>query len=126
MSRRTVAAAMLLSGLLAACGGGGSKDGASADGAGQVRTIEQEHLSVDRDLAVADEDAASAAKPDAVALPFEPAISMDPVDGSKVSIRSTTPSLEFKGRIYHFSSEANLKLFEADPAKYLSGSLASY
>jgi YHS domain-containing protein len=54
-------------------------------------------------------------------LPFTPAIAMDPIDGSKLSIRAATPMLEYKGRIYYFSSEANKKTFESNPAAYLTG-----
>ncbi len=54
-------------------------------------------------------------------LPFTPAIGMDPVDGSKISIRATTPTLEYKGRIYYFSSEANKRTFQANPAPFLTG-----
>lgn len=48
-------------------------------------------------------------------LPFSPAIAMDPVDGSKISIRATTPTFEYKGKIYYFSSEANKQTFAANP-----------
>jgi len=54
-------------------------------------------------------------------LPFSPAIAMDPVDGSKISMRATTPTFEFKGRIYYFSSEANKSAFAASPQQYLTG-----
>ena len=54
-------------------------------------------------------------------LPFSPAIAMDPVDGSKISMRATTPTFEFKGRIYYFSSEANKAAFAASPQQYLTG-----
>lgn len=54
-------------------------------------------------------------------LPFAPAIAMDPVDGSKVSIRATTPSLELKGRTYYFSSEENKRTFAANPDQYTKG-----
>jgi YHS domain-containing protein len=54
-------------------------------------------------------------------LPFTPAIAMDPIDGSKVSIRATTPTHEYKGRIYYFSSEANKRAFLANPQAYLTG-----
>lgn len=53
------------------------------------------------------------------ALPFTPAIAMDPIDGSKISIRATTPTLEYKGRIFYFSSEANRQQFRANPEQYL-------
>ena len=51
-------------------------------------------------------------------LPFAPAIAMDPIDGGKISIRATTPTFEYKGKIYYFSSEANRKLFIASPEQY--------
>lgn len=54
-------------------------------------------------------------------LPFAPAIAMDPVDGSKVSIRATTPTLDLKGRTYYFSSEDNRRLFQANPDQYTKG-----
>ena len=54
-------------------------------------------------------------------LPFTPAIAMDPIDGSKLSIRAATPMLEYKGRIYYFSSEANKRTFQSNPAAYLTG-----
>jgi YHS domain-containing protein len=55
------------------------------------------------------------------ALPFVPAIAMDPVDGSKISIRADTPTLELKGHIYYFSSAENKAKFVADPQSYLKG-----
>lgn len=55
------------------------------------------------------------------ALPFSPAIAMDPVDGSKISIRASTPVVEYRGRIYYFSSEANKRVFMAGPEQYLTG-----
>lgn len=48
-------------------------------------------------------------------LPFAPAIAMDPVDGSKISIRAATPTFEYKGKIYYFSNEANKRTFAANP-----------
>ena len=54
-------------------------------------------------------------------LPFSPAIAMDPVDGSKISMRATTPTYEYNGRIYYFSSEANKAAFAASPKQYLTG-----
>jgi len=55
------------------------------------------------------------------ALPFSPAIALDPVDGQKISIRATTPTLEIKGRVFYFSSEANKSAFAANPQSYLKG-----
>ena len=54
-------------------------------------------------------------------LPFTPAIAMDPVDGSKISIRAATPTLEYKGKIYYFSNEANRNNFRANPEAVLKG-----
>ena len=54
-------------------------------------------------------------------LPFSPAIGMDPVDGSKISIRATTPKLEYKNKIYYFSNEANRRVFAANPEEALRG-----
>lgn len=54
-------------------------------------------------------------------LPFTPAIAMDPVAGSKISMTASTPTFEYKGRIYYFESEANKRLFMANPAQFLTG-----
>ena len=48
-------------------------------------------------------------------LPFSPAIGMDPIDGSKISIRAATPMYEYKGKVYYFSSEANKRIFAGNP-----------
>jgi YHS domain-containing protein len=55
------------------------------------------------------------------ALPFSPAIAMDPIDGSKISIRATTPTFEYKGKIYYFSNEANKHTFTSNPDANLKG-----
>jgi len=57
------------------------------------------------------------------ALPFTPAIAMDPIDGSKISIRANTPTLEYKGKIYYFSSEANRNMFKSNPEAGLKGGM---
>lgn len=54
-------------------------------------------------------------------MPFAPAIGLDPVDGSKISIRSTTPTLLFQNRIYYFTSEENKRTFQANPAQFMKG-----
>lgn len=54
-------------------------------------------------------------------LPFTPAIAMDAVDGSKISIRTATPIYEYKGRIFYFSTEANKRKFVEDPETYTKG-----
>jgi YHS domain-containing protein len=52
-------------------------------------------------------------------LPFAPAIGLDPVDGSKISIRASTPTTEYKNKIYYFSSEANKRKFLASPEQFM-------
>ena len=56
-------------------------------------------------------------------LPFTPAIAMDPIDGSKISIRAATPTFEYKGKIYYFSSEENKRTFVGNPEAVLKGGL---
>lgn len=55
------------------------------------------------------------------ALPFAPAIAMDGVDGSKISIRASTPTIEYKNKLYYFSSEDNKRKFVANPEQYTKG-----
>ncbi|HEX8169003.1 MAG TPA: YHS domain-containing protein [Thermoanaerobaculia bacterium] len=55
------------------------------------------------------------------ALPFTPAIAMDPIDGSKLSIRAATPTFEYKGKIYYFATEENKRTFAANPDGILKG-----
>jgi YHS domain-containing protein len=57
-------------------------------------------------------------------LPFAPAIAMDPVGGSKISIRASTPTAEYKGRIFYFTNEDNKKQFVANPDQYMKGSFS--
>jgi YHS domain-containing protein len=52
-------------------------------------------------------------------LPFSPAIAMDAIDGSKISIRATTPTFEYKGKTYYFASEENKRAFVASPEQYV-------
>lgn len=54
-------------------------------------------------------------------LPFTPAIAMDPIDGSKISIRAATPTFEYKGKIFYFSSEENKRTFASNPEAALKG-----
>ena len=54
-------------------------------------------------------------------LPFTPAIAMDPIDGGKISITATTPTFEYKGKIYYFTNETNRAAFAANPEQYLKG-----
>ena len=55
------------------------------------------------------------------ALPFAPAIAMDAIDGSKISIRASTPTTQYKNRLYYFVSEDNKRKFLADPEQYTKG-----
>jgi YHS domain-containing protein len=55
------------------------------------------------------------------ALPFAPAIAMDAVDGSKISIRASTPTVEYKNKLYYFSSEDHKRTFVANPEQYTKG-----
>ena len=57
-------------------------------------------------------------------LPFAPAIALDPIDGLKVSIRATTPVVEYKNHLFYFSSDANKRTFVAAPDQYLKGPFA--
>jgi YHS domain-containing protein len=54
-------------------------------------------------------------------LPFAPAIAMDPIDGSKISIRASTPMLEYKNKLYYFSSEENKRMFQSNPEQFTKG-----
>lgn len=54
-------------------------------------------------------------------LPFTPAIAMDPIDGSKISMRASTPTLEYKGKFYYFSNEENRRTFQGNPEMALKG-----
>src|ERR1051326_2070901 len=58
------------------------------------------------------------------ALPFSPAIALDPVSGQKISTRATTPTAELKGRMYYFESEENKRTFIANPVQYQHGVFA--
>ncbi len=55
------------------------------------------------------------------ALPFAPAIAMDAVDGSKISIRASTPTVEYKNKLYYFSSDDHKRTFLANPEQYTKG-----
>jgi YHS domain-containing protein len=54
-------------------------------------------------------------------LPFSPAIAMDPVDGSKISIRASIPTLEYKNKLYYFANEEHKRTFMANPEQYTKG-----
>ena len=54
-------------------------------------------------------------------LPFSPAIAMDPIDGSKISIRASIPTMEYKNKLYYFSSEEHKRAFAANPEQFTKG-----
>jgi YHS domain-containing protein len=54
-------------------------------------------------------------------LPFAPAIAMDPVDGSKISIRASIPTVEYKNKLYYFANEDHKREFVANPEQYTKG-----
>src|SRR5437762_13892686 len=54
-------------------------------------------------------------------LPFAPAIAMDPVDGSKISIRASIPTTEYKNKLYYFANEEHKREFLANPEQYTKG-----
>jgi YHS domain-containing protein len=54
-------------------------------------------------------------------LPFTPAIAMDPIDGSKISIRASIPTVEYKNKLYYFATEDHKRTFVANPEQYTKG-----
>jgi YHS domain-containing protein len=135
MKRIVILAALLL----AACGG--SKSGVSSGAHSEMKTIDSADVRpsvIDpppmlTDEAPAPKPKANVAQTDTVtpaspqdealraALPFAPAIAMDPVDGGKISIRASTPTVEYKNKIFYFSSEANKRVFTSNPEQYTKG-----
>jgi YHS domain-containing protein len=128
----------------AGCGGGPRKSAAAPERAklpAEMRTIDSvdvRPVKVDpppmvTDIGPAPKPKANVAQANALppptpadealrnALPFAPAIAMDPVDGSKISIRATTSTVEYKGHIYYFDSEANKRTFLSNPEQFTKG-----
>lgn len=136
MKRIVILAAALLA---AACGG--AKNGAASGAHAEMKTIDSADVRptvIDPPPMLTDEapppkPKANVAQSDAPppaspqdealrsALPFAPAIAMDPVDGSKISIRASTPTFEYKNKIFYFSSEANKRVFTANPEQFTKG-----
>jgi YHS domain-containing protein len=54
-------------------------------------------------------------------LPFAPAIALDPVNGTKISVRANTLTYEYKGRIFYFSGEDSRRQFIANPTEFTKG-----
>jgi len=138
--RRSLATLAAVSLLTAACDSAPQQQ-QTADGAAQLRTINSvAPAPAQLEAPPVLQDEAPPPKPKAMpwetptpivfspedeklraSLPFSPAIAMDPIDGSKISIRAATPTFEYKGKIYYFSSEANKKTFTANPEAVLKG-----
>lgn len=129
---------------LAACSQSGKGQTASATPASQMRTVDN----VDARPTVVDpppvltDESGTVPKPHAPipgteapvlsekdeqirsSLPFAPAIAMDPIDGSKISIRADTPTVQTKNRLYYFSSEDHKRQFLATPDEYTKGAFS--
>jgi YHS domain-containing protein len=141
---RTIVMAMLVAALAAALAGGcGGKPKAAAASKPQseMRTIDSSDLrpvTVDPPPMLTDEappikTATGLAQADApppptaadealrASLPFTPAIAMDPIDGSKISIRASIPTVEYKNKLYYFANEDHKRAFVANPEQYTKG-----
>lgn len=58
------------------------------------------------------------------ALPFSPAIGLDPVNGMKISLKASTPIVEYKNHLYYFTGEETKRQFLANPEQYTKGIFA--
>ena len=58
------------------------------------------------------------------ALPFSPAIGLDPVNGMKISLKASTPIVEYKNHLYYFTGEDTKRQFLASPEQYTKGIFA--
>jgi YHS domain-containing protein len=131
----------LLAALAAGCGGKARTGSAQPQKASEMRTIDSSNAGpsvIDPPPMLTDE-APPVKKIDNVAqadapppptpqdealrssLPFAPAIAMDPVDGSKISIRASIPTLEYKNKLYYFATEDHKRTFQANPDQYTKG-----
>lgn len=127
--------------LLAACRPGTSASTSQPPAKDEIRTIDSANvrpatiesppLLIDEapppktstNLAQADAPLPPTAQDEALraGLPFAPAIAMDAVDGSKISIRASTPTVEYKNKLYYFSTEDHKRTFLANPEEYTKG-----
>jgi YHS domain-containing protein len=137
---RTIATAMMLA-LLAVNCGGKPKSASAPKPKSEMRTIDSSDLrpaTVDPPPMLTDEappikTVTGLAQADApppptpadealrASLPFTPAIAMDPVDGSKISIRASIPTVEYKNKLYYFANEDHKRAFMANPEQYTKG-----
>lgn len=138
--KRTIVTAMMLAALAAACSGK-PKSAAAPKPKSEMRTIDSSDLrpvKIDpppmltdeappiktvTGLAQADAPPPPTAADEALraSLPFTPAIAMDPVDGSKISIRASIPTVEYKNKLYYFANEDHKRTFMANPEQYTKG-----
>jgi len=137
---RTIVISMMLAALIAGCGGK-RKSAAAPKPKSELRTIDSTDLrpaTVDPPPMLTDEapplkTVTGLAQADApppptpqdealrASLPFTPAIAMDPVDGSKISIRASIPTVEYKNKLYYFANEEHKRTFMANPEQYTKG-----
>jgi YHS domain-containing protein len=137
---RVFLAATLLAALAAGCGKAPSNDTGPKANA-EIKTIESTNLRpapIDPPPMLTDEappvkTVTGLAQADApppptpqdealrASLPFTPAIAMDPVDGSKISIRASIPTVEYKNKLYYFATEEHKRTFMANPEQYTKG-----
>jgi YHS domain-containing protein len=137
---RTIVMAMMAAALAAGCGGK-QKTAAAPKPKSELRTIDSSDLrpvAVDPPPMLTDEaapikTATGLAQADApppptpqdealrASLPFSPAIAMDPIDGSKISIRASIPTVEYKNKLYYFANEDHKRTFMANPEQYTKG-----
>jgi YHS domain-containing protein len=138
---RTVFVAALLGALGARCGGKAPGNDTRPKANAEIKTIESTNLHpapIDPPPMLTDEappvkTVTGLAQADApppptpqdealrASLPFTPAIAMDPVDGSKISIRASIPTVEYKNKLYYFANEDHKRTFMANPEQYTKG-----
>ena len=138
---RTIVMGMMAAALAAGCGGKPKSTAAEPKPKSEMRTIDSSDLrptAVDPPPMLTDEappikTTTGLAQADApppptpqdealrASLPFTPAIAMDPVDGSKISIRASIPTVEYKNKLYYFANEDHKRAFMANPEQYTKG-----
>jgi YHS domain-containing protein len=137
---RTIVVTMMFAAVAAGCGGK-PKAAAAPKPKSEMRTIDSSDLrqvTVDPPPMLTDEappikTTTGLAQADApppptpadealrASLPFTPAIAMDPIDGSKISIRASIPTVEYKNKLYYFANEDHKRAFMANPEQYTKG-----
>jgi len=138
---RALLAITVSAALIAGCGGKAKSTNAQPKPKAEMRTIDSSDLrpvTIDpppmltdeappvktlTGLAQADAPPPPTAADEALraSLPFTPAIAMDPVDGSKISIRASIPTVEYKNKLYYFATEDHKREFQANPEQYTKG-----